>query len=63
MNRYRCRRAQRVQAEEWENFGLATVDSSLIYSMIDVCSAAGRPVGACHRGPAHTTIETNLVSA
>jgi flagellar motor switch protein FliM len=24
------------KAEEWENFGLATVDSSLIYSMIDV---------------------------
>src|SRR6202158_3563849 len=23
------------KAEEWENFGLATVDSSLIYSMID----------------------------
>ena len=24
------------KAEEWENFGLATVDSSLIYSIIDV---------------------------
>src|ERR1700682_6168936 len=24
------------KAEQWENFGLATVDSSLIYSMIDV---------------------------
>src|SRR5882762_5369186 len=24
------------KAEEWENFGLATVDSSLIYSIVDV---------------------------
>src|SRR3954468_295141 len=24
------------KAEEWDNFGMATVDSSLIYSMIDV---------------------------
>jgi flagellar motor switch protein FliM len=40
------------KAEEWENFGLATVDSSLIYSMIDVLRIEGRP---------YTTIETNLV--
>jgi flagellar motor switch protein FliM len=25
-----------IKAEEWDNFGLLTVDSSLIYSMIDV---------------------------
>src|ERR1700731_3234249 len=39
------------KAEEWDNFGLFTVDSSLIYSMIDVL-LGGR------RDP---TIETSLV--
>ncbi len=46
------------KAEEWENFGLATVDSSLIYSMID-----GRRGQTSLRieGRPYTTIETNLV--
>ena len=30
------------KAEEWENFGLATVDSSLIYSMIEIGRASCR---------------------
>jgi len=50
--------AVRVQAEEWENFGLATVDSSLIYSMIDVLLAAAAPDLAAHRGRPLHTIET-----
>ena len=36
------------KAEEWENFGLATVDSSLIYSMIDVLLGGRRgQTGRC----------------
>ncbi len=50
------------KAEEWENFGLATVDSSLIYSMIDVL-LGGRRGNSTLRfvGRPYTTIETNLV--
>ena len=33
------------KAEEWENFGLATVDSSLIYSIIDVLLGGRRVSG------------------
>jgi flagellar motor switch protein FliM len=33
-----------IKAEEWDNFGLLTVDSNLIYSMIDVL-LGGRRVG------------------
>src|ERR1700751_788318 len=50
------------KAEEWENFGLATVDSNLIYSIIDVL-LGGRPGNSPLRieGRPYTTIETNLV--
>src|SRR6201991_2371495 len=50
------------KAEEWENFGLATVDFNLIYSMIDVL-LGGRRGSATLRieGRPSTTIETNLV--
>src|SRR5246500_1368370 len=50
------------KAEEWENFGLATVDSSLIYSLIDVL-LGGRRGNSMLRieGRPYTTIETNLV--
>src|SRR5258708_9602103 len=50
------------QAEEWENFGLATVDSSLIYSMIDV-PLGGRPGPTSLRiqGRPYTTIEAKLL--
>ena len=33
-----------IKAEEWDNFGLLTVDSNLIYSMIDVL-LGGRRIG------------------
>src|SRR6201993_2298689 len=50
------------KAEEWENFGLATVDSSLIYSIIDVLLGGRRGQAALRiEGRPYTTIETNLV--
>ncbi|HUH76745.1 MAG TPA: flagellar motor switch protein FliM [Devosia sp.] len=50
-----------IRAEEWENYGLLTVDSSLIYSMIDVL-LGGRRVGGNIRveGRPYTTIELAL---
>ena len=50
------------KAEEWDNFGLCTVNSSLIYSIIDVL-LGGRRGGSAVRveGRPYTTIETNLV--
>lgn len=50
------------KAEEWQNFGLATVDSSLIYSMIDVLLGGRRGQPSLRiEGRPYTTIETNLV--
>ncbi|ABD87071.1 flagellar motor switch protein FliM [Rhodopseudomonas palustris] len=50
------------KAEEWENFGLATVDSALIYSMIDVLLGGRRGQASMRvEGRPYTTIETNLV--
>jgi flagellar motor switch protein FliM len=50
------------KAEEWENFGLATVDSSLIYSIIDVLLGGRRGNTALRiEGRPYTTIETSLV--
>lgn len=50
------------KAEEWENFGLATVDSALIYSMIDVLLGGRRGNTSLRiEGRPYTTIETNLV--
>ncbi len=50
------------KAEEWENFGLVTVNSSLIYSMIDVLLGGRRGSGTTRvEGRPYTTIETNLV--
>jgi flagellar motor switch protein FliM len=50
------------KAEEWENFGLATVDSSLIYSIIDVLLGGRRGNTQIRvEGRPYTTIETNLV--
>jgi flagellar motor switch protein FliM len=50
------------KAEQWDNFGLITVNSSLIYSMIDVL-LGGRRGSALMRveGRPYTTIETSLV--
>src|ERR1700741_848971 len=50
------------KAEEWENFGLATVDSNLIYSIIDVLLGGRRGNSPLRiEGRPYTTIETNLV--
>jgi flagellar motor switch protein FliM len=50
------------KAEEWENFGLFTVNSSLIYSIIDVLLGGRRGQTAIRiEGRPYTTIETNLV--
>ena len=50
------------KAEEWENFGLVTVNSSLIYSIIDVLLGGRRGQTAMRvEGRPYTTIETNLV--
>jgi flagellar motor switch protein FliM len=50
------------KAEEWDNYGLFTVDSSLIYSIIDVLLGGRRGQTAIRiEGRPYTTIETNLV--
>src|SRR5690554_1475285 len=50
------------KAEEWDNFGLFTVNSSLIYSMIDVLLGGRRGQTSIRiEGRPYTTIETNLV--
>jgi hypothetical protein len=52
-----------IKAEEWDNFGLLTVDSSLIYSMIDVLLGGRRGQASPIRieGRPYTTIEMALV--
>ena len=50
------------KAEEWDNSGLITVNSSLIYSIIDVLLGGRRGQTAIRiEGRPYTTIETNLV--
>src|ERR1700750_1109133 len=50
------------KAEEWENFGLITVNSNLIYSIIDVLLGGRRGASTVRvEGRPYTTIETNLV--
>jgi flagellar motor switch protein FliM len=50
-----------IRAEEWDNFGLLTVDSSLIYAMIDVLLGGRRsPVPVRVEGRPYTTIEMAL---
>src|SRR5262245_6422691 len=50
------------KAEEWENFGLFSVDSSLIYAMIDVLLGGRRGNNTVRvDGRPYTTIETGLV--
>jgi flagellar motor switch protein FliM len=50
------------KAEEWENFGLFTVNSSLIYSIIDVLLGGRRGQNVVRiEGRPYTTIETMLV--
>src|SRR2546422_7409900 len=50
------------KAEEWDNFGLITVSSSLIYSIIDVLLGGRRGQTTLRvEGRPYTTIESNLV--
>jgi flagellar motor switch protein FliM len=50
------------KAEEWENFGLFTINSNLIYSIIDVLLGGRRGHSAIRiEGRPYTTIETSLV--
>jgi len=51
-----------IKAEEWDNFGLITVDSSLIYSIVDVLLDGRRGTAAMRiEGRPYTTIERSLV--
>src|SRR6266403_2216814 len=50
------------KAEEWDNFGLITTSSSLIYSIIDVLLGGRRGQSTLRvEGRPYTTIESNLV--
>jgi len=50
------------RAEEWDNYGLLTVDSALIYSIVDVLLGGRRGTAAMRiEGRPYTTIERNLV--
>lgn len=50
------------RAVEWENFGLVTVDSSLIYSIVDILLGGRRsPKLARIEGRPYTTIEQDIV--
>ena len=51
------------KAEEWDNYGIMTIDSSLIYSIVDVLLGGRRGTTAMRiEGRPYTTIERNLVS-
>ena len=50
------------RAAQWDNYGLITVDSSLIYSIVDVLLGGRRGTAAMRiEGRPYTTIEQNLV--
>lgn len=50
------------KAEEWDNFGLFTIDSNLIYSIVDVLLGGRRGTSVMRvEGRPYTTIETGLV--
>lgn len=52
-----------IKAEEWDNYGLLTVDSSLIYSMIDVLLGGRRGSSVVRvEGRPYTTIELALAN-
>ena len=51
-----------LKAEEWDNYGLLTIDSALIYSIVDVLLGGRRGTAAMRiEGRPYTTIERNLV--
>jgi flagellar motor switch protein FliM len=50
------------KAEEWDNYGLFTLDTNLIYSIIDVLLGGRRGhSSAAIEGRPYTTIETNII--
>jgi len=50
------------RAVEWENFGMMTVDSSLIYAIVDVLLGGRKtPKGVRAEGRPYTTIEQDIV--
>jgi flagellar motor switch protein FliM len=50
------------KAEQWDNYGLITVDSNLIYSMIDVLLGGRRaPSSVRIEGRPYTSIESNMI--
>src|SRR5579863_10362021 len=50
------------RAEQWDNYGLLTIDSALIYSIVDVLLGWRRGTAAMRiEGRPYTTIERNLV--
>ena len=50
------------KAEQWDNYGLVTVDSSLIYSVIDVLLGGRRaPSTVRIEGRPYTSIESNMI--
>jgi len=51
-----------VKADEWDNYGLITIDSALIYSIVDVLLGGRRGTAAMRiEGRPYTTIERSLV--
>ncbi|MEO1090603.1 MAG: flagellar motor switch protein FliM [Pseudomonadota bacterium] len=51
------------RAVEWDNYGLVTVDSAMIYSIVDVLLGGRRGTAAMRvEGRPYTTIEGNLVT-
>jgi flagellar motor switch protein FliM len=50
------------KAEQWDNYGLITVDSNLIYSMIDVLLGGRRATSSMRiEGRPYTTIESSMI--
>lgn len=50
------------KAEEWDNYGLMSLDSSLVYSIVDVLLGGRRGTAAMRiEGRPYTTIELNIV--
>ena len=50
------------KAEQWDNFGLVTVNSNLIYSIIDVLLGGRRTASSVRiEGRPYTPIETNMI--
>ncbi len=51
-----------IKAEEWDNYGILTVDSALIYSIVDVLLGGRKGTAALRiEGRPYTTIERSLV--